>query len=95
MGRQSHHCRKMVKFHLKFEIADWKNVVKFAGRTFLPARKALEISGRTSEQISEKISGTSFHSKTSEWRDSLGTLSRRKMRLGAPGMTCASGASAL
>ena len=54
----------LVKFDLQFEISDGKNLVKFGGRTFLPARKAQEISGRISgrisEQISEKISETSF-----------------------------------
>ena len=44
-------------FDLKFEISDGKNVVKFGGRTFLPAGKAQEISGRFSGQISEQISG--------------------------------------
>ena len=46
-----------VEFDLKFEISDGKNLVKFWGRTFLPARKAREISGQISEQISGKISG--------------------------------------
>ena len=45
---------------MKFEISDGKNLVKFGGRTFLPARKAGEISGQISEQISQKISETSF-----------------------------------
>ena len=45
-----------LEFDLKFEISDGKNLVKFGGRTFLPARKARNIS----EQISEKISETSF-----------------------------------
>ena len=53
-----------LEFDLKFEIFDGKNLVKFLGRTFLPARKARKISGRISgqisEQISEKISETSF-----------------------------------
>ena len=53
-----------LEFDLKFEISDGKNLVKFRGRTFLPARKAQKISGRISgqisEQISEKISETSF-----------------------------------
>ena len=53
-----------LEFDLKFEISDGKNLVKFWGRTFLPARKARKISGRISgrisEQISEKISETSF-----------------------------------
>ena len=51
-------------FDLKFEISGGKTLVKFGGRTFLPARKAWEISGRISgqisDQISEKISETSF-----------------------------------
>ena len=42
-----------LEFDLKFEISDKKNLVKFGGRTFLPARKAREISGRISGQISE------------------------------------------
>ena len=54
-----------LEFDLKFEISDGKNQVKFLGRTFLPARKAREISerisGQISEQISEKISETSSH----------------------------------
>ena len=29
-----------LEFDLKFEISDGKNLVKFGGRTFLPARKA-------------------------------------------------------
>ena len=45
-----------LEFDLKFEISDGKNLVKFWGRTFLPARKARKISGRISERISEKIS---------------------------------------
>ena len=53
-----------LEFDLKFEISDGKNLVKFWGRTFRPARKARNISGRISgqisEQISEKISETSF-----------------------------------
>ena len=53
-----------LEFDLKFEISDGKNLVKFWGRTFLPARKARQISGRISgrisEQISEKILETSF-----------------------------------
>ena len=53
-----------LEFDLKFEISDGKNLVKFLGRTFLPARKARKISGRISgqisDQISEKISETSF-----------------------------------
>ena len=35
-----------LKFDLKFEISDGKNLVKFGGRTFLPARKAQEIWGK-------------------------------------------------
>ena len=53
-----------LEFDLKFEISDGKNLVKFWGRTFLPARKARKISGRisgrVSDQISEKFSETSF-----------------------------------
>ena len=49
-----------MKFHLKFEIADGEKSSEVWGETFLPARKARKISGRISEQISEKISGTSF-----------------------------------
>ena len=53
-----------LEFDLKFEISDGKNLVKFWGRTFRPARKARKISGRISgqisDQISEKISETSF-----------------------------------
>ena len=45
-----------LEFDLIFEISDGKNLVKFVGRTFLPARKAREISGRVSGQISEQIS---------------------------------------
>ena len=55
---------KFLEFDLNFEISDGKNLVKFLGRTFLPARKAKKISGRISgqisDQISEKISETSF-----------------------------------
>ena len=53
-----------LEYGLKFEISDGKKLVNSLGRTFLPARKAREISGRISgqisEQISEKISETSF-----------------------------------
>ena len=49
-----------MEFDLTFEISDGKNLVKFLGRTFLPARKARKVSGRTSKQISEKISEISF-----------------------------------
>ena len=53
-----------LEFDLKFEICDGNNLVKFLGRTFLPARKARKISwrtlGQTSEQISEQISEASF-----------------------------------
>ena len=34
-----------LEFDLKFEISDGNNLVKFGGRTFLPARKARESSG--------------------------------------------------
>ena len=46
----------LVKFDLEFEISDGKNLVKFWGRTFPPARKAQKMSGQISGQISEKIS---------------------------------------
>ena len=49
-----------LEFDLKFEISDGKNLVKFWGRTFLPARKARKISLRISGQISDQISATSF-----------------------------------
>ena len=53
-----------LEFDLKFEISDGKNLLKFWGRTFLPAMRARKfsgrISGRISEQISEKFSETSF-----------------------------------
>ena len=53
-----------LEFDLKSEISDGKKLVKFRGRTRLPARKARNISGRISgrisDQISEKISETSF-----------------------------------
>ena len=49
-----------LEFDLKFEISDGKNLVKFFGRTFPPARKARKISGQIMDQISEKISETSF-----------------------------------
>ena len=52
--------RFLVEFDLRFEISDVKNLVKFLGRTFRPARKARKISGRISGQISEKFSETSF-----------------------------------
>ena len=45
-----------LKFNLKFDISDGKKLVKFGGRTFLPARKARKFSGRISGQISEQIS---------------------------------------
>ena len=43
------------KFNLKFEIPDVKYLVKFGGKTFRPAKKAPNISGRISGQISTKI----------------------------------------
>ena len=46
-----------LEFDLKFGILDGKSLVKFRGRTFRPARKALKISERISGQISELISG--------------------------------------
>ena len=45
-----------LEFDLKFESSDGKNLVKFLGRTFPPAREAQKHSGRISGQISEKIS---------------------------------------
>ena len=45
-----------LEFDLTFEISDGNDLVKFGRRTFLPARKAREIS----EQISRKFSETSF-----------------------------------
>ena len=52
------------EFDLNFEISDGKNLVKFGGRTFLPAREARKLSGRFSGANfganSEKISETSF-----------------------------------
>ena len=45
---------------LKFEISDVIYLVRFAGKTFRPARKAPEISGPISEQISAILSETSF-----------------------------------
>ena len=42
-----------LEFNLKFEISDGKTLVKFLGRTCLPARKARIISGQISEQILE------------------------------------------
>ena len=45
-----------LEFDLKFEISDEKNLVKFWGRTFLPARKARNISGRISGRISDQNS---------------------------------------
>ena len=53
----------LVKFDLEFEtlkISDGKNLVKFGGRTFLPARKARNILGRISERVLARISETSF-----------------------------------
>ena len=46
-----------LEFDLKFEISDEKNLVKFGGRIFLPARKAQKNSERILVQISEQISG--------------------------------------
>ena len=54
----------LVKFDLesdlKCEIYDGKNLVKLWGRTFLPTRKAQEISGRISGQFSGQISEKHF-----------------------------------
>ena len=51
----------LVKFDLEvdltFKISDGENLVKFWGRTFVPARKARKNSGRISGQISDQISG--------------------------------------
>ena len=49
-----------LEFDLKFEISDAKNLVKFWGRTFVPARKARNISGRIPGQISDQISEENF-----------------------------------
>ena len=50
-----------VKFALKFEFSDGKNLVKFERKTFLSARTALENLGGISAQVSEKFG--SFVSK--------------------------------
>ena len=42
-----------LEFNLKFEISDGKKLVKFGGRTFLPAREARKFSGRFSGRILE------------------------------------------
>ena len=63
-----------LEFDLKFEISDGKNLVKFLGRTFLPARKARNISGRISGRISKKISETPFQIS---WIFSETSFSRR------------------
>ena len=47
-------------FDLNFEIPDVESLVKFWGKTFRPARKAPNISGRISGQISANVSETSF-----------------------------------
>ena len=53
-----------LEFDLKFEISDGKNLVRFEGRTFRPARKGRKFRGKfrgeISEQVSEKISQSSF-----------------------------------
>ena len=56
-----------LEFDLKSEISDGKNLMKFWGRTFRPARKAQKIRGEvrgkfseTSFQISRLFSETSF-----------------------------------
>ena len=51
-----------LEFDLKFEISDGKNLVKFGRRTFLPARKARE--------ISDRISGQNFGAR---FRENFGT----------------------
>ena len=68
-----------LEFDLKFEISGGKNLVKFGGRTFLPARKAREISGRISGPISEQIS-EQISEKTSFqiWRLFFGNFIQRK-----------------
>ena len=60
-------CRSVLwNLVFKLEISDGQNLVKFVGTTFLPLRKALEISGRISANISEipfqilRFFGTSF-----------------------------------
>ena len=45
---QKYIVKILVKLDLKFEISDAKDLVKCWGKTLLPARKALEISGRIS-----------------------------------------------
>ena len=50
----------LMKFDLRFEIADGKSLVNFLGKIILPAKQALEISERISEQISGKFSGNFF-----------------------------------
>ena len=69
-----------LEFDLKFEISDGKNLVKFLGRTFLPARKARKISGRISGQISEQ-SSEKFSEKISQTSQlfSETSFSRRAM----------------
>ena len=47
-------------WNLKLPIFPGKNLVKFVGKTFLPARQALGVSERISERISGKFPGTSF-----------------------------------
>ena len=44
-----------LEFDLQFEISDGNSLVKLGGRSFPPARKEREISGRISGLISEKI----------------------------------------
>ena len=43
----------LVTYDLKLEISDGRDLVKFAGMTLPPAGKALDMSGQTSEKISE------------------------------------------
>ena len=63
-----------LEFDLKFEISDGKNPVKFGGRTFLPARKAPEISERTSGQIS----GQNFGNFVSNFTNFFGNFVQQK-----------------
>ena len=44
-----------LEFDLKFEISDGKNLVKFGGKTFLPARKARKIRGEFQGKFRSKF----------------------------------------
>ena len=46
-----------VNLELKIETSDGKNLVKFGGRTLLPAKTVLDISGQISEKSSEASLG--------------------------------------